>query len=186
MKWSHRGGCGGGRGGGVIADRTLRGAEAKQRHQQGAPGVASGRGRGARAERQHRAEPRSGSASREAEQVARRRSARLASLVIGRGRRARTQEVGTSLPGEDAGVGSPRPLAWASKQWPRLARVRFPRGRPTRGKGRDPRRKSGSQTRRESIPRRYEQSHTRRRKSSTPAFPNSAVTSTTARRHRQR
>ena len=68
---------------------------------------------------------RSGSASREAEQVARRRSARLASLVIGRGRRARTQEVGTSLPEENARVVSSSPLAWASKQRESLVRPNF-------------------------------------------------------------
>ena len=117
-----------------------------------------------------------------ADSVPSRRERRVPSR-LGRGSRSRTREVGNADPREN-GVGLPR--GWASKQQETLARVRFPRGRPTRGKGRDPRRKSGSQTRRESIPHTYEQSHTRRRKSSTPAFPNSAVTSTTARRHRQR
>ena len=64
-----------------------------------------------------------------------------------RGSRSRTREVGNADPGENGGFGSGCLRGWASKQHVILARVRFPRGRPTRGKGRDPRRESGSQTR---------------------------------------
>ena len=87
MKWRHRGGCGGGGlGGGIVADRTPRGAEAEQHHQRGAAGVASRRGwngsaepsLGAQVKRQHKQGGRAGGAAAE-------RSPRLASLASGQG-----------------------------------------------------------------------------------------------------
>jgi hypothetical protein len=51
MKWRHRGGCGGGGlGGGVVADRTPRGAEAEGHHRRGAADGGDGRGRSGSAE----------------------------------------------------------------------------------------------------------------------------------------
>ena len=54
--------------------------------------------------------------------------------------------MGTSLPGENARIGSPSPPVWASKHQGCLARVKLPRGPLTQGKDRDPRRDWDSQT----------------------------------------
>ena len=51
MKWRHRGGCGGGGlGGGIVADRTPRGAEAEGHHRRGAADGGDGWGRSGSAE----------------------------------------------------------------------------------------------------------------------------------------
>ena len=75
-----------------------------------------------------KAEGRAGGAAREAEEESNREA---------QGSAARTREAGSAVPGENGGIRSGSPRGWASKGRGNMSRVRFPRGAPARGKGRE-------------------------------------------------